>query len=138
MKATQIPEKVLSIRQPWASLILAGLKDIENRTWWTPWTGRFLVHAGKKLDDSFDSWEIAQQHGLETADLPRGAYLGTVDLLGVHKDEGCCRPWGIHDQYHWAVSTPETFPEPIPGPGRLSLYRTPDDIRAALEAQRSV
>ena len=25
--------KTLSVRQPWASLLVSGLKDIENRTW---------------------------------------------------------------------------------------------------------
>lgn len=37
--------KVLSIRQPWASAIVDGVKDIENRTWETHFRGDFLVHA---------------------------------------------------------------------------------------------
>jgi hypothetical protein len=40
----------LSIRQPWAWLIVNGHKDIENRSWSTPYRGRVLIHAGKKLD----------------------------------------------------------------------------------------
>ena len=39
----------LSIRQPWAWLIVNGHKDIENRDWATPFRGRFLVHAGQTL-----------------------------------------------------------------------------------------
>lgn len=39
----------LSIRQPWAWLIVNGHKDIENRDWKTPFRGNFLVHAGKKI-----------------------------------------------------------------------------------------
>lgn len=42
--------KALSIQQPWAWLIVNGHKDIENRDWPTKGRGRFLVHAGKKLD----------------------------------------------------------------------------------------
>lgn len=38
--------KVLSIRQPWAWLILHARKDVENRTWATKFKGRFLIHAG--------------------------------------------------------------------------------------------
>ena len=37
--------KALSIRQPWAWLILHGGKDIENRTWATKLRGRVLIHA---------------------------------------------------------------------------------------------
>lgn len=41
--------KALSIRQPWAWLIVNGHKDIENRTWVTHQRGRFLVHAGQTM-----------------------------------------------------------------------------------------
>jgi hypothetical protein len=41
--------KVLSIRQPWAWLIIHGGKDIENRTWPTKFRGHFLVHASKGM-----------------------------------------------------------------------------------------
>lgn len=37
----------LSIRQPWASLILKAGKDIENRCWQTKVRGRVLIHAAK-------------------------------------------------------------------------------------------
>lgn len=39
----------LSIRQPWAWLIVNGHKDIENRTWPTRFRGRVLVHAGQTM-----------------------------------------------------------------------------------------
>lgn len=44
--------KALSIKQPWAWLIVNGFKDIENRDWRYPpkFHGRFLVHAGKNID----------------------------------------------------------------------------------------
>lgn len=42
--------KVLSIRQPWAWLICAGYKDVENRDWRTNYRGRILIHAPKKIE----------------------------------------------------------------------------------------
>ena len=41
--------KALSIRQPWAWLIVNGYKDIENRTWSTDFSGRAYVNAGKRV-----------------------------------------------------------------------------------------
>ena len=41
--------KVLSIRQPWAWLILHGGKDVENRNWATKVRGRVLIHAGSTM-----------------------------------------------------------------------------------------
>lgn len=35
--------KVLTVKQPWASLIVHGIKDIENRSWQTNFRGRVLI-----------------------------------------------------------------------------------------------
>lgn len=49
--------KAITIKQPWASLIVHGIKDIENRTWPCPkkYLGqRVLIHAsGKPLNYDF-------------------------------------------------------------------------------------
>ncbi len=39
----------LSIRQPWAWLIVNGFKDVENRIWRTGYRGQFLIHAGATM-----------------------------------------------------------------------------------------
>jgi hypothetical protein len=44
--------KIISIRQPWASLIVSGIKDIENRTWPTRYRGPVLIHASQRADDA--------------------------------------------------------------------------------------
>jgi hypothetical protein len=48
--------KVLSIRQPWAFLIVNGHKNIENRDWLTAYRGPVLIHAGKQWDEDC-AWE---------------------------------------------------------------------------------
>lgn len=42
--------KVITIKQPFASLIAAGLKEYEFRTWKTNYRGEILIHAGKSID----------------------------------------------------------------------------------------
>ena len=42
--------KVITIKQPWASLIAEGLKEYEFRTWKTKYRGEILIHAGKGVD----------------------------------------------------------------------------------------
>ena len=42
--------KVITIKQPYASLIAAGLKEYEFRTWKTKYRGDILIHAGKGVD----------------------------------------------------------------------------------------
>ena len=42
--------KVLTIKQPWATLIAEGYKEFEFRTWKTKYRGEILIHAGKGID----------------------------------------------------------------------------------------
>ena len=76
----------LSIRQPWAWLIVNGYKDIENRDWPTKFRGRMLVHAPRRV-------------AAVEAERPRlGAALGQDhELLGpfVHAQLGV-GPCGLH------------------------------------------
>ena len=113
--------RVLSIRQPWAELILAHGKDIENRTWTTSWRGLLVIHASKQWD--LTGAATATTHGVRLdRDLATG-YLGVVELTDVHPDTGCCRPWGQPDTHHWRLTNPRRFPAPIPAPGRLGLHK---------------
>jgi len=40
--------KCITIKQPWASLICEGIKNVENRTWKTKVRGRVLIHASSQ------------------------------------------------------------------------------------------
>ena len=72
--------KALSIKQPWAWLIVHGGKDIENRSWRTKHRGRFLIHASKKQDKKAMKL-FAQKYNPE--DLVYGAIIGSVELVDV-------------------------------------------------------
>lgn len=45
-------QPALSVRQPWAWLIVHGHKDIENRTWATRLRGRVWIHAGATMSQA--------------------------------------------------------------------------------------
>lgn len=93
--------RALSIRQPWAWLIVrpdlegdarsaaiaAGqVKDVENRTRRTHFRGRFLVHAsqGMTRDEYAECAKFAHQFGIAVPafdELQRGGFVGAVDLV---------------------------------------------------------
>ena len=75
--------KVLSIRQPWASLIIQGVKDIENRSWPTNFRGEFYVHAGKYHPKGEELRAIADEFGvtLDTTAFQYGGIIGAVRLV---------------------------------------------------------
>ena len=69
--------KVLTVQQPWASLIVGGIKDVENRSWHTTYRGRLGIHAGLRYDQ-----ELVDQYGhLLDEDPPLGAIIGGVTLV---------------------------------------------------------
>jgi hypothetical protein len=45
MLAERIPNRALSLKQPWAWAVIHGPKDIENRRWNTDFRGLFWVAA---------------------------------------------------------------------------------------------
>jgi hypothetical protein len=92
---------VISIRQPWAALIVAGIKDVENRTWRFPvhLTGKVvLVHTGIKPDPSFS---VVHQYYDARPGHPEayraGGIVGSVVLDGHTRNSGS----------RWAIPGPE-------------------------------
>lgn len=117
----------LSIQQPWADLIMCGAKGVENRTWQTSHRGRLLVHASKQWNSHGQTLAALLGHPVERCTAATG-YLGHVELVDVHRDHGCCRPWGEPNVFHWVVRSPRTFGAPVAGPGRLRLFTPPPDV----------
>jgi hypothetical protein len=80
---TKISEDIaLSIRQPWAWLIVNGFKDVENRDWKTDFRGRFLVHAAYKFD--YDGYAYVKKNFKvklpEINEFQRGGIIGSVEI----------------------------------------------------------
>ncbi|MBG6287718.1 ASCH domain-containing protein [Pseudomonas nitroreducens] len=79
--------KALSIRQPWAWLVVNGFKPIENRDWPTRYRGRFLVHASKGMtrDEYEDARDLAHELGITIPaphELERGGIVGEATITG--------------------------------------------------------
>ena len=84
-------EKALSIRQPWAWLIAAGLKDIENRNWWTHYRGLFYIHAPKTQDD-IPLGSIFLEYGIDPLRVdPTDVELQLGGLIGRARIVDCVK-----------------------------------------------
>ena len=96
LKPYASPTRALSIAEPWAYLIAAGFKQLENRTWRTDYRGPMAIHAGKtrrnmfdeagtlelcdlhpKIFAAFDDERIDDEHPL----FQFGAIIGVVDVI---------------------------------------------------------
>ena len=79
--------KVLSIKQPYAELILMGAKEYEFRTWKTKFRGTFLIHASKKIDKNCDAKPIRE--------MIFGAIIGQAELWKVTDLENGMYAWHL-------------------------------------------
>ena len=75
------PPVAISVKQPWAALIVAGLKTIEIRSWPTRRRGHVLIHAGKVPDERPEGWNRINTPELREAAELRGGIVGVADLI---------------------------------------------------------
>ena len=90
----------LSVRQPYAELIMRGEKKIEYRSQITHKRGRVYIYASKTPGYPEDFEEL----GLKPGDLPTGVLVGTVEVTDCTGRKG---------DYEWHLANPERLPELI-------------------------
>jgi len=118
--ATVIKGTALSIRQPWAWLIISGYKDIENRTWKTNFRGTVYVHAPLKFDTA--GYEHINRRF--NIDMParnkflQGGLVGTVDVVDCITEHNS--PW-FEGSYGFVLEKPRPIAF-IPLKGRLGFF----------------
>jgi hypothetical protein len=74
------PTHALSIRQPWAGLIVAGRKSIEVRTWPSHRRGLIYLHASRTVDDRREAWRWVQPQDLLLC-RQRGGLIAIVNFI---------------------------------------------------------
>lgn len=123
--------RALSVRQPFATLIVGGFKTLEVRSWATTHRGELLICATAKPNNWF------LKDGGDLALMPAGGMLGIVRVVD-------CRPMRPDDcdaslsdyspgAYVWVLE-PVCEVEPDPVIGKLGLFHVPDgDIKRLTE-----
>lgn len=128
--------KAITIKQPWASLVVYGIKDIENRTWPCPkkYIGkRVLIHASKakakSLKFQLTDEQIRCVYGHFNGDIPlliepKGAIIGSVEIVDCVVNHPSI--WAEDRVYNWVLANPIIFENPIENvKGKLSFWEYP-------------
>jgi hypothetical protein len=129
----------LSVRQPWAHLIVTGRKSVELRSWSTDYRGVLWIHASSKVDIP-----AAAAHGL--TQCFHGGFVGRVILSAImpmdqdrwvawrdkHLDRG---PYKA-GQYGWLLTSPIPLRTPLTAPGRQRLFSPETDVLDDLLGRR--
>lgn len=122
--------KVLTIKQPWATLIMQGNKRYEFRSWQTKYRGELLIHARKGIDKE----AMKRLSKYLPKELQVGKILGKVTLVDCIKCDddfkGKCLKENkdvyakstFIEKFAWQLENVEVFDEPIEAKGKLSLW----------------
>jgi hypothetical protein len=119
--------KALTVKNPWAWLIIHGGKDVENRSWRTNYRGRLLIHASKRPEEIEPSLpgqataeEIILLNALGESEPYNGCILGSVELADCVLNSKSA--WAEEGAWLWILRNPVPFDEPIPARGSLGLW----------------
>jgi len=130
--------KAISVRQPFAGLIVSGEKTIEMRTWQTKYRGPLLICSGTNVDIAFSDREVRAEFD---AEFPRGVAVGIVDLVDIRKfnwrkdakytgepffcefvgERFRAKDFADEDCFSWILANPRAI-EPFPVKGKLMLF----------------
>lgn len=110
-------EVALSVQQPWAWLLVHAdeypdPKRIENRTWWTKFRGRLLIHASKTFDKKGYEWVISHRPDLkDVMPAPKDFELGGI-VGEVHVTD--CVDYSDSFWYMGNIGFVMDHPKPLP------------------------
>ena len=122
--------KVLTIKQPWATLIMQGDKRFEFRSWQTKYRGDLLIHAGKGIDKN----AMKRLAKYLPDEIPLGKILGKVTLVEcirmcpefkemlLKENSDIYTKSSFSENFGWQVENVQVFDEPIEAKGHLSLW----------------
>ena len=122
--------KVLTIKQPWATLIMQKNKRFEFRSWQTKYRGELLIHAGKGIDKE----AVKRLAKYLPKELPQEKILGKVTLVDCIKitpefkeellkeNSDIYTKSSFQENYGWQLENIHDFDEPITVKGHLSLW----------------
>lgn len=119
--------KVLTIKQPWASLIINEYKIYEFRSWETNYRGKILIHAGLTMEKDMLN---KLNYNIEYI---KGAIIGEAEIIDcILVDDKLDKELRnmnniVYDNNHvgnyaWKLDNIKKYDEPIYIKGKLGLW----------------
>ncbi len=121
--------KVLTIKQPWASLIINSYKKYEFRSWKTNYRGKILIHAGKSLEKDMLNRFKDYNLDIDLGYIIGEAYLEDCILVTkkfqdkLRKIDSVVYARSNHEEmYAWKLTNIKKYKDKIPINGKLGLW----------------
>lgn len=125
--------KALTIKEPWASLIINNYKTYEFRSWKTNYRGKILIHAGLSLEKNelkyFEDYNLNYQCGNIIGEATiTDCILVTKEFNKKLLDINNKVYKNNHENlYAWKLENIVKYENPIPIKGKLGLWNYKED-----------
>lgn len=111
----------LGIKQPWAELILQGVKTLEIRTRPTRVRGPIYLYTSQKLATETFATDALNRYRLVADDMTKGMIVGSVNIVDCRPTNpedalsACLPPELLDDRYAWVLEAPKRLllPQPV-------------------------
>lgn len=126
--------KVLSIKEPWATLIASKQKYIETRSWKTSYRGELYIHVSKKQINNKDEKIQELLKLLATQEMNYGKIICKCELVDCiymdekfineikqNKQEYICGDYQV-GRYAWILEKTELMQPKINAKGKLNIW----------------
>lgn len=121
--------KVLTIKEPWATLIISGYKKYEFRSWKTNYRGKILIHAGKTMEENqkikFEQYGLEYSKGEIIGEAYITDCIKVTDTFDKKLKQENSSVYGnsSHNQtYAWKLEHIKKYDVKIPCKGKLGLW----------------
>jgi len=149
--------KILSLWQPWATLMAAGYKRVETRSWSTQYRGPVAIHAARKWNSELDQLSRTETFDEalagEPENLPLGVILAVGSLVDVCPTHAKMRGDSVFDRwpglvtaveeefgnyspgrFAWVFDDIQRLSTPLPWKGSQGLRELPPEVSAVLRS----
>ncbi len=121
--------KVLTIKEPWATLIVEGYKEYEFRSWKTNYRGKILIHAGLNIDK-----DMLERFKCYNLNYTKGAIIGEAEIVDcifidekfnqelTNKNNIVYGKSNYVETYAWKLQNIKKYDNPIYIKGKLGLW----------------
>ena len=116
--------KCLTVRQPWAYLIVNGHKNLENRSWSTRYRGPLVIQSARSYGSIAElsdlCLDIEEETGIALPDtFTLGVTEGIVTLQDIVTNSQSI--WAYDGDYHWILGDPAVLPA-VNLSGKLGIW----------------
>lgn len=121
--------KALTIKEPWATLVIEGYKEYEFRSWKTKYRGKILIHAGMTIEK-----DMLNRFSCYNLEYTPGSIIGEAiltDCILVDEyfnkklrdmNEVVYGKSNHTETYAWKLEEIKKYDKPIPVKGKLGLW----------------